>query len=319
MQDDVTPKNGRGRKIACIAGAAFTAAGILFCGYQLVTVYQGYAQAEDEYAYLRDSYLSREIPEAQAVPEGTPERVPKDDLFFGRPWGDFPAVSVDVDSLYAENSDFYAWMLFPDGLVDYPVMQEPEGEENVDFYLKRGFHKESLSAGCLFASNELPFETEYSNFYIYGHNMKNGSMFGSLDDVYAQGELTGLTDPYFYLYNRKHEQVKYRILSIYNVSDDDKEHYNAPGDPLSYDNYIQSILEAGSVLEKFPLTEWEQECVDMRSQLCTMYACFGKHGSGQRLFVHGVEIGREDFSGQPAEGEPVLEEDPAAEEGGEGI
>ena len=288
------------------AMSALFFAGIVFTGYKLYDVYRGYEQAEAEYTDLRDKYRSKPAPDMPVISEFPAEDVPKAELPAERPWGDFPEISVDVDSLYAENPDFYAWMYFADGKVDLPVMQEPAGDENVDYYLRRGFDKQSLSAGCLFASNELPFTTNRSNFYIYGHNMKNGSMFGSLDDVY-NGGLAGLTDPYFYLYNKDHERIKYRILAMYDTSDEEGNPcYDSPIDPASYDAYLDLILSEGSVEEKFPFTEWEAECMEMRSQMCSLYACYGKHGSGRRLFVHGLEIGREPF-------------EPALQTGGDGV
>ncbi len=72
--------------------------------------------------------------------------------------------------------DAIGWIYIPDTSINYPIMQ---GEDN-DFYLTHGTDGRSLKCGCI----ELDFRCEsrlQNNFNIlYGHNMKNGSMFANV-------------------------------------------------------------------------------------------------------------------------------------------
>lgn len=87
-----------------------------------------------------------------------------------------PMLQLDYEALLAENDEFYAWLYSPGTVINYPVVQ---GRNN-SYYLSHLFNKERNSMGTLFvdASNAPEFSDQ--NTIIYGHHMKNGSMFASL-------------------------------------------------------------------------------------------------------------------------------------------
>ncbi|WP_297132950.1 class B sortase [Terrisporobacter sp.] len=78
-------------------------------------------------------------------------------------------------SLSSINDDYIFWINVDGTNIDYPVVQ---GEDN-DFYLNRGFNKEHLSSGSIFLDYRNNFEADL-NSVIYGHHMRNGTMFGEL-------------------------------------------------------------------------------------------------------------------------------------------
>jgi sortase B len=75
------------------------------------------------------------------------------------------------------NEDYFGWLTVEGVGVSLPVVL---GEDN-EFYLKHDFYKKSNSYGTLFADCLVNQESD-SNLLIYGHNMKNDSMFGSLEN-----------------------------------------------------------------------------------------------------------------------------------------
>jgi sortase B len=79
----------------------------------------------------------------------------------------------DLAALHEQNPDIVGWIKIDDTRVDYPVMWTPDDPE---FYLRRNFQKEDSVAGTPFldAASTMPGS---SNWLIYGHNMKNGTMF----------------------------------------------------------------------------------------------------------------------------------------------
>ena len=86
------------------------------------------------------------------------------------------------DALYNMNSDMAGWIYVEDTKIDYPVMFTPEDPE---YYIHRGFDKKYASSGCLFiGADSAP---DGSNVLIYGHHMKDGSMFAGIMD-YAGAE-----------------------------------------------------------------------------------------------------------------------------------
>ena len=83
---------------------------------------------------------------------------------------------IDFDALRRINPDIVAWIYYKDTLIDYPIVK---GEDN-DKYLRTMFDGGYSSFGCLFvdAITEHPFRQ--FNTIVYGHHMKNGSMFADL-------------------------------------------------------------------------------------------------------------------------------------------
>lgn len=85
--------------------------------------------------------------------------------------------TVDFAALWEENEDVYAWITIPGTLVDYPVLQHPTDYE---YYLTHTIdHVEGLP-GSVYSESLHPKDFSAANTILYGHNMKNDSMFGSL-------------------------------------------------------------------------------------------------------------------------------------------
>lgn len=80
---------------------------------------------------------------------------------------------------FLENADMAAWLQIPDTIIDYPVMWTPEDEE---YYLRRGFDGRNNQNGCLILDTDSCLEPLTTNLIIHGHNMRVGTMFGTLDN-----------------------------------------------------------------------------------------------------------------------------------------
>ena len=78
--------------------------------------------------------------------------------------------------LYTMNNDLVGWIRIPGTNIDYPMMQTPDA---ADYYLRRDFNKKKATHGCIYAKEECDLLTS-DNVTIYGHYMRNGSMFAAL-------------------------------------------------------------------------------------------------------------------------------------------
>ena len=87
-------------------------------------------------------------------------------------------------------ADMVAWITVDDTNIDYPVLYTPYDEQK---YLRKNFDGDYALAGTLFLSADSDPVKPTVNMIIYGHNMKDGSMFGSLKQIWRNGKLT---DPY---------------------------------------------------------------------------------------------------------------------------
>ena len=90
---------------------------------------------------------------------------------------------INLAALREENPDVKLWIRIPGTVVDYPVLQ---GQDN-DFYLNHTWKKEPNSLGSIFLEYLNSPDLRDYNTIIYGHNMKNGDMFGALEGYMLEG------------------------------------------------------------------------------------------------------------------------------------
>lgn len=83
----------------------------------------------------------------------------------------------EYEALYNMNPDIVGWIHIDGTVIDYPVMQTPD---RVDYYLKRNFYGMASDQGCIYVREECDFFAPSDNLTIYGHHMRDGSMFASL-------------------------------------------------------------------------------------------------------------------------------------------
>lgn len=83
----------------------------------------------------------------------------------------------DFDTLSQMNSDFVGWIKMNDSTIDYPFVQ---GDDNA-YYLKHLFDGQYNNAGCVFIDVNNNSDFSDKNTVLYGHNMKNGTMFADIE------------------------------------------------------------------------------------------------------------------------------------------
>lgn len=142
------------------------AAALVFCLVKVIRQQREYAAGEEIYAEAMEAAgigQNTEQPSATEPPatEGTPAPELPD---------------VDVSALQALNADVVGWILIPDTIVSYPVLQ---GWEN-SYYLGHTWNHVQNSSGSIFL--DYMVSRDFSDFstIIYGHRMNNGTMFASL-------------------------------------------------------------------------------------------------------------------------------------------
>ena len=139
----------------------------LYSGYTLYGFYKEYKKSSDEYDNLEDDDALQSISgqEVRTVFEDGEEKT-------------LPVLKnpIDFTQLLSVNSDIVGWLRIRALDISYPVVQ---GKDN-DYYLHRTFEKTDNFAGCLFVNSYNMGDFTDQNTIIYGHNMKNGSMFGKL-------------------------------------------------------------------------------------------------------------------------------------------
>ena len=141
---------------------------IAFSGYRLYTIFHEYHEGEKQYEETAANYVK--TPDKTEVPE-----VPVDPMTIC-------PISVDFDSLIAENPDVVGWIYSDGTQINYPVLR---GESN-DTYIHTMINGQYNSAGSIFMDFRNNPDLSDINTIIYGHHMKNGSMFASLHQYVHQ-------------------------------------------------------------------------------------------------------------------------------------
>lgn len=133
----------------------------------------------DELAALVEQSRVETIPSAMpsadaAVPDPTaPENLPAAPTTPTE-----PSILPEYAPLYERNTDMVGWLTIDGTVINYPVMQTPQ---EANFYLKKNFSKEYSDHGCLYVRETCDVFAPSDNVTIYGHHMKDGSMFADLE------------------------------------------------------------------------------------------------------------------------------------------
>lgn len=86
-----------------------------------------------------------------------------------------PAAERNIQALIAENADCIGWLSIDGTNISYPVMHTPSDPQK---YLRRNFYGKYSQSGVPFLDGRCDIQS--TNLIIYGHNMRNGTMFSNL-------------------------------------------------------------------------------------------------------------------------------------------
>lgn len=176
----------------------------IFAVFKLYGFYIEYQTGTDTYEELQQ-FVEEPTPE-ESLPEEKPD-VTKPDTKNGA-IKEHSNLQVDFEGLKKVNPDIAAWIEIPALGISYPVVR---GTDN-SYYLSHLFDGEYNSSGSIFVDCHNQPDFSDSNTIVYGHNMRNGSMFGTLDQ-YQDGNLCG-EYPCFYIYIPGY-RLEYQIFSCY--------------------------------------------------------------------------------------------------------
>lgn len=173
----------------------------------------------------------------------------------------------------ALNPDYSGWIRLPGTSIDYPFVRGSDNEE----YLKKDFYGKPARAGTIFLDYRNVGGAGEAHTLLYGHNMKNGTMFHDLVKYHAEGfleenPLITLSD----LYGTR----TYRIFSVYEVSAED---YTLPlnfDTPADYRRFLDDLARRSlHEVEPFP----------MEGQLLSLITCSYGVENG-RTIVHALAV-----------------------------
>ena len=172
----------------------------LFCAGLLLYFWWDYHKADEEYRQVAENAVTvrQDIPSRKPdASEGSPAAGGNGTALEIIEDENPPMLLVDFDELEAANEDVVAWLDFPGQSISYPVVQ---GDDN-SHYLRWSFSGTSSSSGAIFLDYRNEGLMKDGNTIIYGHNMRNGSMFGLLRRYQEQSHYEEF--PFFDVYTRE--------------------------------------------------------------------------------------------------------------------
>ena len=117
-------------------------------------------------------------------------------------------VLPEYAQLYLMNTDLVGWITIDGTTVNYPVMQTPD---RVDYYLYRDFFRKDSKHGCIYVREQCDVYNS-DNVVIYGHRMKDGSMFNNLL-LYKERDY--YEDRRYIQFNTLTERHTYEIVAVF--------------------------------------------------------------------------------------------------------
>ena len=142
--------------------------------FNIGKIYYDYSKADSTYEEIQEEYVAaKEVVSTPEATQGSESQHPKMTE---------PPITIDFGALLNRNKDVIGWLYSTDTIINYPVVQ---GENN-DQYLRKDLDGKYLVSGTLFADYRNDTLGEDANYIIYGHNMKNGTMFNVLAEYKQQ-------------------------------------------------------------------------------------------------------------------------------------
>lgn len=238
------------------------AAAAVVCAVSAVRQYRNEKEAGSGYEQIREEVKAEEPP---AEPEADAE----------------PSVEIPIDfeALQERNPDIYAWITVPGTQIDYPILQR---ENDNTYYLTHTIDHEEKTEGAIFTENYNSTGFGDPNTVIYGHDMKNGTMFRSLLDyqdreffeenkeiiIYTPDAIRHYEIFAAYPYDNRH------ILRSFNLNDKN-----------IFRIYLESIF---SVRNMNSCIDTSME-VDTDDKIVTLSTCYGSRRD-QRYLVQAVLV-----------------------------
>lgn len=239
----------------------------------IVRYYSSLNEGNEVYEFLQSSVV--EVPEPETTEEtssAAEESTQEEEL------EEAMTRIVDFDKLTTEtNKDIYAWIYIPDTNIDYPVLQHPTDDT---YYLNYNLDGSKGYPGCIYTEKLNAKDFSDFNTVLYGHNMKNGTMFHDLHNY--KDALFLEEHPYVYVY-LPDRILKYQIFAAYQYDDRHLLYSFDYASEKGREGYLYEIMSKKSMSSVID----DSAEVTADSHIITMSTCVGGQ-SANRFLVQAV-------------------------------
>ncbi len=228
-----------------------------------------YKYIEEKNAGKEYEKLQQEVVKEEPKPVEEPEPEPESTV----------EIPIDFAALQQQNPDVYAWIQVPGTEVDYPILQS--SNDNT-YYLNHTIDGEEKKEGAIFTENYNTKTFEDPNTVIYGHDMKNGSMFQSIHKYMDRSFFDNNRDIVIYMPD---QILRYKIFAAYLT---DNKHLLMNYNFWSKDEYQQYLNSIFSMRDMNAFIDTSTE-VTNEDKIITLSTCYAGI-STQRYLVQAVLV-----------------------------
>ena len=204
-------------------------------------ILEGKEQKEkyDSLSELKDSAKENATQPTESVP-GETEMDPEG-TFGAAEIRDENGMLVEYGEIYALNSDVVGWIRMDGTPMDYPVMQTPDRPNH---YLYKDFDSKDSARGSIYIREECDINEPSDNITIYGHNMRDGSMFACLNDYMDKNTIHDVYENNSLIFfDTLYEYHVYKIFAVFKTSANIGEGFTYHNmidakDKADFDNFI---------------------------------------------------------------------------------
>lgn len=183
--------------------------------------------------------------------------------------------NIDFDRLKRINSDIIAWIKVNGTSIEIPIVKTT----NNDYYLNHSIDKKYNSSGWIFMDYNNKLDGTDKNMVIYGHNRRDGSMFGTLKNILTE-EWQNNEENYIIPFITENEQAEYQVFSIYKIEKED--YYITTG--FENDKEFQEFLD---IIKSRSFKDFGID-VTKESQILTLSTC--AENNKYRVVLHAKKI-----------------------------
>ena len=158
---------------------------MLYSGFQIATVLRDRQESSNANAKLQEQAViavEKEAPGIIINYKKNPDAAAGEESGETEPSEETVPIRVNFDYLHGINEDVAGWIYCEDTPISYPFLQSPDN----DYYLYRLVDGTQNPSGSLFLDFRNQFDMSDWNSVIYGHNMRDGTMFASLNEYKKQ-------------------------------------------------------------------------------------------------------------------------------------
>lgn len=245
-------------QIVCIAV-------FLYAALQLYQIYEDYHCASEEYRTLSEEMVT--IADQDKIWEEEKEDLTETELYDY----EVPEYFVDLELVREKNEDTIGWIILPDTKINYPIVHSHDNAE----YLNTTFEGQESSSGAIFVDMLCESDFGSQNTIIYGHNMKNGSMFRALNHL---TEKEYFLNHHIFCIDMGNGFENYEIIACYATDADDTKSWQ-----ISFESE-----EAYAIWLKERADRCEYDCVPYSTEknTITLSTCRGKANGTGRFVVY---------------------------------